>query len=223
MQCLLPIMTCQATSVISQLLLTSDDPLVLSSGLGAYAAACDAALRICSSSTGAAVEQELLSWMKGGDSSCSVMKVMLRCFYFPAVHTVCVAAIRAMKLVCHSILNHFNGSHMASFMVDIVFPMLHLVLDTSQRSGVGGSADTTLECDQMKRFSACMAARLNCAAAFPWLLAFARLDTSELTRCMKSPAGTAAAATSKLHYFMMRSLYLGESAIFAPEPKTRPV
>jgi hypothetical protein len=164
-----------------------------------------------------------LSWMRGGGSSCSVMKVMVRCFYFSAVHTVCVAAIRAMKLVCHSFLNHFNGTHLASIISDLVFPMLHLVLDTSQRGGSGGCADTTLECDQMKRFTACMAARLNCAATFPWLLAFVRLDACDSLNSTQSTNVAAAAAASKLHYFMMRSLYLGESAIFSPESKTRSV
>ena len=223
LQSILPQLTCQATSVMTQLLLTSDDPLVLSSGLGAYAAACDATLRICSGSSDDPAVMDLLSWMKGDGSSCIIMKVMLRCFYFPAVHTVCVAAIKAMKLVCSSLLNHYNGSSTSSFITDILFPMLHLVLDTSQRGGAGGSADVTLECDPMKRFSSCMAARLQCASTFPWLLAFARLDAGDSLKRLNPSSASAVARAAKLHHFMMRALLLSESAIFSPETKTRSV
>jgi len=98
--------------------------------------------------------------------------------------------------------------------------LMQLVLDTSQRgSGSAAAADVTLECDQMKRFHACMTARLQCASAFPWLLAYSRIDASGSMSSASS--SVAAAAASKLHSFMMRALLLAESSIFAPEPKTR--
>ena len=211
----LPSMTCQAVAIITQLLLSSDDPLVLSSGLAAYAASCDAALRL--SCSGDLVEDDLLSWMNEDSGSCSVMKVMLRCFYFPAAHTVCIAAIRAMKSVCTSLLNHYNGSFTDAKIINIVFCMLQLVFDTSHRGG----PDDTLECDQMKRFNACMTVRLNCASTFPWLLLFARTDASDCLRSSARSPALSSATASKLHHFMMRCLFLGESSIFALEAKTR--
>jgi hypothetical protein len=233
----LPHVTSRLITAITQLLLSSDDPLVrrghrfpqrlfvtfcqvLSSGLAAYAASCDTALRISASSSEPLAE-DLMSWMRGEDASCGVMKVMIRCFYFPAVHTVCVAAIRAMQLVCTSLLNHYHGSTMDEPITSIVFPMLQLVLDTSQRSASAGGADVTIECDQMKRFSACMAARLSCVSTFPWLLLYARMNASDCHRDNASSLPCAAATASTLHRFMMRSLSFGETSIFAVEPKTR--
>jgi hypothetical protein len=216
----LPSMTCQAVAVITRLLLSSDDPLVLSSGLAAYAALCDAALRLSCNGSDLA-EDELLSWMKEDGGSCSVMNVMLRCFYFPAAHTVCVAAIRAMKSVCTSLLHHYNGNFTDAKIINIVFCMLQLVFDTSQRGGAGGGADMPLECDQMKRFNACMSVRLNCASTFPWLLLFARIDASDCVRDDALSPAMSSATASKLHHFMMRCMFLGESSIFALEPKTR--
>ncbi len=213
----LPRIICRFTSLIMQLLLTTDDPLVLSSALGAYAACCDTGLAISSgTSSSKQYAEELLSWMKRDGTSFSVMKVMIRCFYFPAAHTVCVAAMKAMKLICTSMLKHHNSDSMPAIISDIVFPMLQLVLDTSHMGATGGNAEFTLECDQMKRFTSCMTARLNCAASFPWLLAFARMDASDSFQ-----NGSATIVSSKLHCFMMNALLLGESSVFAQDAKTR--
>jgi hypothetical protein len=218
----LPHVTSRSITAITQLLLSSEDPLVLSSGLAAYAASCDTALRISGGSSEPLAE-DLMSWLRGEDTSCGVMKVMIRCFYFPAVHTVCVAAIRAMQLVCTSLLNHYHGSTMDEQITSIVFPMLQLVLDTSQRSTSSGGSGVTLECDQMNRFSACMSARLSCVSTFPWLLLFARMNASDCHRNNSNTSSrpAAAATASTLHRFMMRSLSFAESSIFALEPKTR--
>jgi hypothetical protein len=217
----LPHMTCHSITVITQLLITSEDPLVLSSGLAAYAASCDAALRLSIHSS-EPVAGELLSWMKQEGMSCSVMKVMLRCFYFPAVHTVCVVAMRAMKLICTSLLKHYIGSCMSAVITDIVFPMLQLVLDTSQRGSAAGGADLALECDQMKSFATCMTARLNCASTFPWLLLYARMEAGDCARAATSSSAPSSAVTaSKLNLLMIQCLHFGESSIFALDPKTR--
>ena len=222
----LPRIACRSTSLITQLLLASDDPLVLSSALGAYAACCDTSLAIISSSSsssssGEPFAEDPLSWMRGDGASISVRKVMIRCFYFPAVHTVCVAAMKAMKLICTSVLKHHNSDTMPAIISDIIFPMLQLVLDTSHIGETGGNSEFTLECDQMKQFSACMTARLNCASSFPWLLAFARIDASDTFKSGGVSSAPVAATSPKLHCFMMSALLLGESSIFAQDPKTR--
>jgi hypothetical protein len=219
----LPRIACRCTSLITQLLLTSDDPLVLSSALGAYAACCDTSLAIIGSiSSGSEpLAEDSLSWMRGDGAGISVRKVMIRCFYFPAVHTVCVAAMKAMKLICTSVLKHHNSDTMPAILSDIIFPMLQLVLDTSHIGETGGNSEFTLECDQMKQFSACMTTRLNCASSFPWLLAFARIDASDTFKCGGVSCAPVAATSPKLHCFMMSALLLGESSIFAQDPKTR--
>jgi hypothetical protein len=227
----LPRIACRSTSLITQLLLNSDDPLVLSSALGAYAACCDTSLAIIGSSSSSGggggggrsehLAEDSLSWMRGDGASISVRKVMIRCFYFPAVHTVCVAAMKAMKLICTSVLKHHNSETMPAIISDIIFPLLQLVLDTSHIGETGGNSEFTLECDQMKQFSACMTARLNCASSFPWLLAFARMDASDTFKSGGVSAAPVAATSPKLHCFMMSALLLGESSIFAQDPKTR--
>jgi hypothetical protein len=225
----LPRIACRSTSFITQLLLTSDDPLVLSSALGAYATCCDTTLAISSTSTSTSTStsssepfaEELLSWMRVDGVSISVMKVMIRCYSFHAVHTIRVAAMKAMTLICTSILKHHNSEKMSAIISDIVFPMLQLVLDTSHMGERGGNAEFTLQCDQMKQFNSCMTARLNCASSFPWLLTFARLDASDTFKSAVLSLAPAAASSPKFHYFMMSALLLSESSIFTQDLKTR--
>jgi hypothetical protein len=214
---------CRSTSFITQLLLTSDDPMVLSSALSAYATCCDTSLAISSTSTSTSepFAEELLSWMRVDGVSISVMKVMIRCYSFHAVHTIRVAAMKAMTLICTSILKHHNSDKMPAIISDIVFSMLKLVLDTSHIGERGGDVESTPVCDKMKEFNSCINARLNCASSFPWLLTFARIEASDTFKSAGLSLASAAATSPKFHYFMMSALCLSESSIFAPDPKTR--